>query len=316
MKKIEDSKEIFDQIKIPAELKQVVETTMKENGKEILPATIPSVRFKIVRFVRYSASVAVAALLIFTVTLNTNEAFAQGCGTIPIIGNLAKVLTVTSYEKADGNEKISVQVPAVELNDNQANTDAASEGKSDTQKEQFVADVNAEIAKIVDDYTKNAQKGIAEYKDAFISTGGTQAEWDKKDIKVNVKYDVKYEQGNILSLVLTADENWCSAYNVKYYYNLDMKDNKRLTLKDVLGEDYINKANDAIVSQMKDRVAKDKDYLYWGIAGDNSSNIDGFTSVSEDSNFYINEAGNPVVCFNKYDVAPGFMGAQEFEIAK
>lgn len=38
--------------------------------------------------------------------------------------------------------------------------------------------------------------------------------------------------------------------------------------------------------------------------------------MTEDNKFYINEAGNLVIVFEKYEVAPGFMGQQEFEIVK
>ena len=37
--------------------------------------------------------------------------------------------------------------------------------------------------------------------------------------------------------------------------------------------------------------------------------------VTEDTKFYINEAGNPVVVFEKYEIAPGAAGRPEFEIA-
>ena len=42
----------------------------------------------------------------------------------------------------------------------------------------------------------------------------------------------------------------------------------------------------------------------------------GFTTVDETTSFYINEAGNPVVVFPEYTIAPGAMGVQEFEISK
>ena len=44
--------------------------------------------------------------------------------------------------------------------------------------------------------------------------------------------------------------------------------------------------------------------------------VEGFQSVDENTKFYINKDGNPVVCFEKYEVAPGYMGFQEFEIDK
>ena len=42
--------------------------------------------------------------------------------------------------------------------------------------------------------------------------------------------------------------------------------------------------------------------------------IEGFQSIAADQKFYINAGGNPVVIFEKYEIAPGYMGQQEFEI--
>lgn len=46
-----------------------------------------------------------------------------------------------------------------------------------------------------------------------------------------------------------------------------------------------------------------------------SADEGGFTTVDESTQFYLNEAGNPVVVFPRYAVAPGYLGAVEFEIA-
>lgn len=32
--------------------------------------------------------------------------------------------------------------------------------------------------------------------------------------------------------------------------------------------------------------------------------MEGFTSIADDQRFYINEAGNPVLIFEKYEIAP------------
>lgn len=56
---------------------------------------------------------------------------------------------------------------------------------------------------------------------------------------------------------------------------------------------------------MQTRMAEDKSITY-----------DDFGSIRSDIDFYINEAGNPVIVFDKYEVAPGFMGRPEFEITK
>ena len=41
---------------------------------------------------------------------------------------------------------------------------------------------------------------------------------------------------------------------------------------------------------------------------------EGFVKISEEQEFYINDAGNIVICFNEYVVAAGAEGCPEFEI--
>ena len=42
----------------------------------------------------------------------------------------------------------------------------------------------------------------------------------------------------------------------------------------------------------------------------------GFTTITPETNFYINEAGNPIIVFQKYEIAAGAAGMPEFEITK
>jgi hypothetical protein len=310
--KIEESKNIYDKIQIPGELEQVVDKTINDYRKATIKPRKDRKGITVMKAMKYISAAAAIVVLSMTALLNSNEAFAKEMSNMPLIGGLAKVLTIRSYEKVEDNANISVQVPAVEVNVDQkeeANTDDAENNKN------FVMDINVEIDKIVNDYTKEAEKRIADYKDAFIATGGTEEEWAQKDIKVTVDYEIKYQKDNQLSLILNTNENLFGAYDVKYYYNLDLLDNKKLTLKDVLGDNYKEVTNESIISQMKDRVKENSNYVYWGIT-DDSTNMGGFTTVDENTSFYINKAGNPVICFDKYTIAPGFMGIQEFEITK
>ena len=41
---------------------------------------------------------------------------------------------------------------------------------------------------------------------------------------------------------------------------------------------------------------------------------DALPDITEETSFYMNEAGNPVIVFEPYEVAPGSAGVQEFEI--
>lgn len=316
MKKIRESKDIYDHIKIPGELRQMVDNTLNE---QVGAANARKTRFKenlVFHVFKYTLTAAAILVICFTVALNTSEVFAKELDKIPVINSLAKVLTVRSYENVKDNQSISVKIPGVEINQGDKSGVIESDKEKQGKTEQFVTDVNKEIEQIVNEYVATAQKNIEEYKQAFIQTGGTEEEWKQKNIEIKVDYDVKYQTEDYLSLVLTADESWCSAYGKKYFYNLDLKENTQISLKDILGEDYILVSNESIKDQMKKRVQENTDYIYWGFAGEGSADIEGFTSVDENTNFYINEKGNPVVCFDKYEVAPGFMGMQEFEIIK
>lgn len=231
---------------------------------------------------------------------NTSEAFAATAKQLPIIGAVSKVLTFRNYDTADGEKEIHVEIPEIQ------------EESGNETSERLAADVNREIEKIMEEYKAGAEKRIAEYKEAFLATGGTEAEFAEKGIKVDAGYEVKYETEDILSLEVTANENWTSAYGIRYYYNLDLKNGKKITLKDLLGPDYVNRANESIHAQMKERMAQNPDLAYW----DGSNGIDGFSTVDETTKFYIGRSGNPVIVFDKYEIAPGAFGAQKFEVAR
>lgn len=259
---------------------------------------------------------AAAVLLCMTVGVNTNEVLAKELGQLPVIGSLVRVLTITSYHEEDGSHDITVNVPEIEVEKPEgtaaAEEDGGTGGMSDADIEEAV---NAQIQEIVDAHVAQAKEKFAEYKDAFFATGGTEEEWGDRTMDINVDYEVKYQEGSVLSLVLTTSEVWVAAQELRYYYNIDVAQNRELTLKDLLGEDYVNIANESIIRQMNERAAADENLVYWGVT-ENESSIDGFVTVDENTDFYINADGNPVVCFGEYEVAPGFMGIQEFEIEK
>ncbi|MFT4144824.1 MAG: DUF3298 domain-containing protein [Mobilitalea sp.] len=298
MKQLKDAKEIYDHIEIPKELDDIVRETIKKNNRKEGNLHMKNKNRRITVIQRSLLSAA-AVLLCFTLALNTSEVFAENAGDVPVLGALAKVLTVRTYESSVDNKNISVKVPEI---------------NNDSESNEFVADINKEINAIVDDYTADAQSRLEADKEAFLTTGGTEEEWAERDLDIKVDYEVKYQKDNLLSLILTANESWYGAYDLNYYYNINLEENKNLTIADVLGTDYINIANESIIDQMKARAAENSDYVYWGVTDEEDSGMTGFTSVDENTKFYLNEEGKVVICFDKYEVAPGFMGGQEFII--
>lgn len=296
---IRRTKKIYESMEIPEELGQAVQKALEQGaGRQNKRKAVAMRRRK--HYGRTAAAAAAALVICFITGLNTSEAFAATAKQLPIIGAVSKVLTFRNYDTADGEKEIHVEIPEIQ-----------EEAGNETSG-RLAADVNREIEKIMEEYKAGAEKRIAEYKEAFLATGGTEAEFAEKGIKVDAGYEVKYETEDILSLEVTANENWTSAYGIRYYYNLDLKNGKKITLEDLLGPDYVNRANESIQTQMKERMAQNRDLVYW----DGSSGIDGFSTVDETTKFYIGLSGNPVIVFDKYEIAPGAFGAQEFEVAR
>ena len=330
MREPENGKRTYEQIEIPGELQETVNRAVRSVDKKKSAARYRKRRM--MRTVRNIGVAAAAVLLCMTVGVNTNEVLAKELGQLPVIGSLVRVLTITSYHEEDGDHDITVNVPEIEVEENQtAGTDNAPQteeasgetasaggegpetaGMSDADIEEAV---NAQIQEIVDSHIAQAKEKFAEYKEAFFATGGTEEEWGGRTMDIDVDYEVKYQEGSVLSLELSTFEGWVAAQELRYYYNIDVAQNRELTLKDLLGEDYVNIANESIRQQMKERAAADENLVYWGVT-ETESGIDGFVSVDEGTDFYISADGNPVVCFGEYEIAPGFMGIQEFEIER
>lgn len=254
---------------------------------------------------RMGMGVAAALVLAFTVGLNTSETFAMGIQQLPVIGTVGKVLTVRNYDIDENGVEVKGEVLEI-----QAET-APGSVTTDIQDEAAVAArISEEIQKMCDTYVAEAQERADEYKKAFLATGGTEEEWKAHNIQINVDYEVKNQTVDFLSFVVNGTENWNSAGSVTRYYNLNLKDWSYVTLEDMLGENYKAIADDSIKAQMETYNQANPEMPYWTEAEG------GFAGVTENTNFYINEKGKPVVVFDKYEVGPGAMGKPEFEIVK
>lgn len=87
---------------------------------------------------------------------------------------------------------------------------------------------------------------------------------------------------------------------------MDLSTGKTVTLKDMLGDNYVELANRDIGEQIADRQRAGEVFF--------TAEEGGFTGISEDAKFYINENNRPVIVFEKYEIAPGSLGEIEFEI--
>lgn len=281
--------------------------------------------------VKIIGAAAAAVCIFFTGLVNGSTAFAASMENIPVIGRIAELVNFRSYSEETEDYKVSASIPAVVKEEDGTNGEDTAKGENNAKgednltgegieadqegageavkksSEERIADLNREIEKRCEQYTEEAKQRAEEYHQAFLETGGTEEEWKEHDIGITVDYEVKCENEKYLSFVVYGTENWVSAYATAYYYNLDSNTLQDVTLEDLFGPRYVELINEQIKTQMKERVAKGDESFFGPEMG-------GFESISDETNFYINEDGKVVITFEKYEIAPGYMGIVEFEI--
>lgn len=281
MEELKKAKMVYDSINVPNELNYVVHRSIAKQKKN---------KNRIFYYFKILATTTVASFVLFVVTVNSNSTFASSISEVPIIGDIARIFTIKEYQEEDELKLVNVKMPALE---NTGNTELENR-------------INYEILTKINEKIEEAEKRAEEYRDAVIQTGGSLEDFHPINIEVN--YEVKYSTNEIVSFVINKFETLASAYNEQDFYNIDITNGKELNLKDVLGANYKQIVDNSIKKQIEER-KKDTKNSYFDVSEG------GFNGIEDEyQNFYINENGNVVIVFQKYEIAAGYMGIQEFEI--
>lgn len=292
MGRLEKMKEKYDDIVIPAELNERIHQEIMKSRKQQAEKNTVGQRYGLIKVIRGMGAAVAAVCILFTAALNTSPVFAKEAAELPIIGGVARILTFRSYEMEKDNIAVSVEIPTIEMI-------AKDTGIT-------VDEINKEILNRCRQYADDAVLRAEEYRTAFLETGGTPEEWAEHNIKIVVGYEIKQQSDDYLSFVVRGTENWTNAYSELKYYNLDLNTGKLVTLKDMLGGDYVELMNKSIREQIAQRQSAGEMFF--------TAEEGGFTGISENVKFYINENNRPVIVFEKYEIAPGTSGEIEFEI--
>ena len=277
MKEFEKARETYEQMEIPPELEARVQAGIRQGRAR-----------RSARRAWYRGITAAAACFVLTVgVLNVSPTAAAA--DVPVLGGLFQVLTVRDFTDSDGDRTVEVEQPSVTGSD-------------------FADRITQEIDAIVEEKVAEGEQIVQDYKEAFLATGGSAgARGGKKEEQtVSVTYDIKSQTDTTVSFVVESYVSIASAYQETAYYNLDLAAGREITLEDVLGADWVALCNESIQAQIQ--ASADKDLFF-------SAEEGGFTTVDQDTDFYLNEAGNPVVVFPRYAIAAGAAGSVEFEIA-
>lgn len=283
MKNLNKAKEVYNSIKVPEQLNYTINSAI---------LTKPRKKVYTFKRIKYVMSTVVVAFSTFILLININPSFAASISEIPIIGSVAKVFTIKEYNQQDKTKLINAKIPALE---NTGNTELEER-------------INYEIMLKINEVLEEAEQRAAEYKEAVIATGGKEE--DYHPINIHIDYKVGYSGEDIVSFRILKTETLASAYTEIYFYNIDIQTGKKLNLRDVLGENYKEIVDETIYEEIEER-SKNPDNIYF------KKGEGGFEGIeNEYQDFYINSDGNVVIVFEKYEIAPGYMGIQEFEINK
>ena len=236
---------------------------------------------------RRTLGAAAACFVVVLGGLNLSPTFAAAAGDVPVLGGLFQILTVRSYDEVKDGIDYDVSVPEVEADG------AVSEA------------VNAQIQERVDAHLAQAQSDWEAYKDAYFATGGTEEDWGDREMDVIIDYEIKAQTDTTVSFVVDFAEGWVASMQQRYCYNLDIANDKDITLADVLGEDWVNICNTAVQAY----IDQDTSGLFF------TPEQGGFTTVDDTTSFYMNEDGSVTLVFPEYAIAAGATGIVEIPVA-
>ena len=98
------------------------------------------------------------------------------------------------------------------------------------------------------------------------------------------------------------------------HFNYNAETGRFTGLRDLFpeGTDYITPISESIRAQMRSRMEEDPDQEYWLDAAPENGQV--FETISPRQDFYIDEDGTLVICFDEMEAAPMYMGTLEFRI--
>lgn len=232
----------------------------------------------------YSAACIAAA---FVLMFNCIPSLAYAVSDIPILGDVVRVVTFGRFEFHENGYEAKVVTPKVE-------------GLLNKELEEKL---NTEFQENADAVICAFEKDVKELKEAFGE--------DTIHLGVEANYIVRTDNENVLAIDSYIINMAGSSSTKHSFYNIDKKTGTLIELESLFKKDadYVTPISEYIINEMRKQNEEGTGY-FWV----DEDVIDPFKKIKEDQNFFINDNGNIVICFDKYEVAAGAQGCPEFEI--
>ena len=228
--------------------------------------------------------VAVSFICLLVILPNVSAEVAQAMSSLPVVGDLFRVITIRDYHYMDDRFSADVHVPEIE-------SDSEAAGS-----------INSRVNAIAEDWVEQFE-------------AAKEDEWGRSEIRVD--YEILSTAPEYFTLKLMTYQGSGSGFQQDYYYTIRISDEKEMTLSDLFpeGADYITPISENIKEQMRQEMAQDSGKNYW-IDLDDDDPIKGleFRKIKEDQQFYIDNEGRIVIAFDEGDAAPMYMGCVQFTI--
>lgn len=264
-------KEEYDQIPVPQEARDRIEAG-------IMRARLEKKRSDRMKNMKRTGVTAAALVLTFGIAVNASPVVAQAMDGIPVIGSIARVVTIRNYNKSTDNGMMAdISVPQIDGN-------VAANAEMDAYAKELIARYEKEVV---------AQLGQEEGHYALESS-----------------YEVVSDNDKYVSIRINTVETMASGAEFVKIFTVDKATGQTVSLKDYLNSpEKLEAVSQNIKDQMAAQMAEDEGKVYF-----TEGEVGGFTGLTGDENFYLNEAGELVIVFGEYEVAPGYMGTVSFTI--
>lgn len=274
MRRLNKVKKNYEEVVIPAELEELVKTTIQQ--------AIKPVNKKRYRKQWLIATAAAAAL--FIGSINISPTFAQAMSNVPLLGMIADVFTVQQLKVDRGSYQADLNTPAVDGLSNKG-LQAALNNKYIEENKGLYEEFKKEVAAL--DEIGGGHTGVASGYEVITDT----------DLLLAIE---RYQMNTV-----------GSSSTIMKYDTVDKRNGVLITLPSLFkNEGYIDTISNYVLKEMHAQVAASENVSYFFTEEDSV----GFEKIHPHQQFYIIEDNKLVISFDKYEIAPGSMGTITFEI--
>ena len=207
---------------------------------------------------------------------------SNAMGHLPIIGAISRVVTFRTFENSSGDFEAKVEVPKIQ----------GETGEDISANQEIEA---------------YAEGLIRQYEEDLAAASG------EGNYSMNSSYDVVYDGERYLCIRLRTTLVMAGATENVKVFTVDKESGRTVGLGELCDEALLQKISENIKEQMEAQMAADDKVSYFLHSDVEEWN---FKELTGDESFYFAQDGSLVICFDEYEVAPGYMGAVEFTIPR